>query len=121
MRLLLDKNCLQTALHLGKIPMLDSRKWHNKVRNALRLLPTYTGRKRLTTLLDCGPEALKLADRDAWIGWTDGQRAERLVLEVQKLTLLGAGVPRSIGPTIYLVNALACNGSRLGLPLVATV
>ena len=39
-------------------------------------------------LLDWGPAALKLADREAWIGWTDPQRAERLGLVVQNRRFL---------------------------------
>ncbi len=43
---------------------------------------------RWVALLDWGPAALKLADRDTWIGWTDRQRAERLGLVVQNRRFL---------------------------------
>ncbi len=43
---------------------------------------------RWVALLDWGPPALKLADREAWIGWTDLQRAQRLGLIVQNRRFL---------------------------------
>lgn len=43
---------------------------------------------RWVALLDWGPAALKLTDREAWIGWTDAQRAERLGLIVQNRRFL---------------------------------
>jgi hypothetical protein len=43
---------------------------------------------RWVALLGWGPAALKLADREAWIGWTEGQRAERLGLVVQNRRFL---------------------------------
>jgi hypothetical protein len=39
-------------------------------------------------LLDWGPAALKLADREEWIGWSDIQRAERVGLIVQNRRFL---------------------------------
>jgi len=46
---------------------------------------------RWLALLDWGPAAHKLADRDEWIGWTAQQRAERLGLVVmnRRFCLLG--------------------------------
>lgn len=46
---------------------------------------------RWVALLDWGPAAHKLADRDDWIGWTPRQRAERLPLVVmnRRFCLLG--------------------------------
>lgn len=46
---------------------------------------------RWVALLDWGPAAHKLADRDEWIGWTPQQRAERLPLLVmnRRFCLLG--------------------------------
>jgi hypothetical protein len=43
---------------------------------------------RWVALLDWGPAALKLTDREAWIGWSDSQRAERLGLLVQNRRFL---------------------------------
>ncbi len=43
---------------------------------------------RWVALLEWGPAVLKLADRDAWIGWSDVQRAERLGLLVQNRRFL---------------------------------
>ena len=43
---------------------------------------------RWVALLDWGPAALKLTDREAWIGWSDLQRAERLGLVVQNRRFL---------------------------------
>ena len=43
---------------------------------------------RWVALLVWGPAALKLADRDAAIGWTDSQRAERIGLVVQNRRFL---------------------------------
>jgi hypothetical protein len=43
---------------------------------------------RWVALLHWGPAALKLTDREAWIGWSDSQRAERLGLLVQNRRFL---------------------------------
>jgi hypothetical protein len=43
---------------------------------------------RWVALLVWGPAALKLADREAWLGWSDAQRAERLGLLVQNRRFL---------------------------------
>jgi hypothetical protein len=43
---------------------------------------------RWVALLDWGPAALKLADRDEWIGWTARQRADRRELLVQNRRFL---------------------------------
>lgn len=43
---------------------------------------------RWVALLDWGPAALKLADRDSWIGWTAQQRAQRLNLVVMNRRFL---------------------------------
>ncbi len=43
---------------------------------------------RWVALLHWGPAARKLADREAWIGWTDLQRAQRLKLIVQNRRFL---------------------------------
>lgn len=48
---------------------------------------------RWVALLDWGPAAHKLADRDEWIGWTPRQRAERLPLVAmnRRFCVLGPG------------------------------
>ena len=43
---------------------------------------------RWVALLVWGPAALKLTDREAWIGWSDSQRAARLGLVVQNRRFL---------------------------------
>ena len=43
---------------------------------------------RWTAILVWGPAAMKLIDRDEWIGWTHSQRAERLGLIVQNRRFL---------------------------------
>ena len=43
---------------------------------------------RWVALLVWGPAAFKLTDREAWIGWSDAQRAERLGLIVQNRRFL---------------------------------
>ena len=43
---------------------------------------------RWVAILVWGPAAMKLADRDQWIGWTQQQRAERLGLVVQNRRFL---------------------------------
>lgn len=43
---------------------------------------------RWVALLDWGPAALKLADRDEWIGWNGRQRADRRELVVQNRRFL---------------------------------
>jgi len=45
-------------------------------------------RDRWVALLEWGPAARKLADREEWIGWTDLQRARRLGLIVQNRRFL---------------------------------
>jgi hypothetical protein len=45
-------------------------------------------RERWTAILIWGPAAMKLIDRDEWIGWTHRQRAERLGLIVQNRRFL---------------------------------
>jgi hypothetical protein len=49
---------------------------------------------RWVALLVWGPAALKLADRDEAIGWTDSQRAERIGLIVQNRRFLVLGKTR---------------------------
>ena len=45
-------------------------------------------RERWAAILVWGPAAMKLIDRDAWIGWTQRQRTERLGLIVQNRRFL---------------------------------
>lgn len=45
-------------------------------------------RERWAAILVWGPAAMKLIDRDEWIGWTQRQRAERLGLIVQNRRFL---------------------------------
>lgn len=45
-------------------------------------------RGRWAAILTWGPAAMKLIDRDEWIGWTHSQRAERLGLVVQNRRFL---------------------------------
>lgn len=45
-------------------------------------------RERWAAILVWGPAAMKLIDRDEWIGWTQQQRAERLGLIVQNRRFL---------------------------------
>ncbi len=45
-------------------------------------------RERWAAILVWGPAAMKLTDRDEWIGWTHSQRAERLGLIVQNRRFL---------------------------------
>lgn len=45
-------------------------------------------RERWAAILIWGPAAMKLIDRDEWIGWTSRQRAERLGLIVQNRRFL---------------------------------
>jgi hypothetical protein len=65
---------------------------------------------RWVALLVWGPAALKLADRDADIGWTDSQRAERIGLIVQNrrfLVLAKTRMPNLASRSLALgVNAL---------------
>ncbi|MCU0777602.1 MAG: DUF4338 domain-containing protein [Akkermansiaceae bacterium] len=67
-------------------------------------------RGRWVALLMWGPAALKLTDRDAEIGWTDRQRAERIGLIVQNrrfLVLAKTRMPNLASRALSLaVNAL---------------
>jgi hypothetical protein len=45
-------------------------------------------REQWVALLVWGPAAMKLIDRDQWIGWTDTQRSQRLGLIVQNRRFL---------------------------------
>jgi hypothetical protein len=57
-------------------------------RVGLALTQVVHHRGRWVALLAWGPAALKLTDREAWIGWSDSQRAERLGLLVQNRRFL---------------------------------
>jgi hypothetical protein len=67
-------------------------------------------RGRWVALLAWGPAMLKLTDRDAAIGWTDSQRAERIGLIVQNrrfLVLAATRMPNLASRALALaVNAL---------------
>ncbi len=65
------------------------------------------GRKWLA-LLVWGPAALKLRDRDQWIGWTSLQRSERLKLVVQNRRFLLLHKKGSEPNLASQVLALAC-------------
>jgi hypothetical protein len=51
-------------------------------------------REQWVALLIWGPAAMKLIDRDEWIGWTDTQRSERLGLVVENRRFLVLGKAR---------------------------
>lgn len=53
-----------------------------------RLVQIVHHRQRWVAVLLWGPAAMKLLDRDEWIGWTSRQRAERLGLIVQNRRFL---------------------------------
>ena len=53
-----------------------------------RLVQIVHHRQRWVAILAWGPAAMKLLDRDEWIGWTSQQRAERLGLIVQNRRFL---------------------------------
>lgn len=59
-----------------------------------QLLQVVEHRGRWVALLDWGPACWKLADREAHIGWTHQQRAERLGLVVQNRRFLVLGKVR---------------------------
>lgn len=70
---------------------------------------------RWAALLVWGPAALKLIDRDEWVGWTSQQRAERIGLVVQNrrfLVLAGTRMPnlasRAMGLALRHLPAQWC-------------
>lgn len=60
--------------------LFDQEHYLGDLRKARLLLQAVEYKGHWVALLDWGPSALKLNDRDQWIGWTPQQRAERLNL-----------------------------------------
>lgn len=60
--------------------LFDKEHYLGDLRKARMLLQAVEYKGRWVALLDWGPSALKLNERDQWIGWTSQQRAERLNL-----------------------------------------
>ncbi len=73
---------LQREHYLGDVPQ------------GRQLLQVVEFNRQAVALLDWGPATWKLADREAWIGWTPQQRAERLALVVLNRRFLVLGSTR---------------------------
>jgi hypothetical protein len=89
---ILDELEVRPALpgELGRVAaLLDDEHYLGRGRRVGReLVQVVHHRGRWAALLVWGPAAMRLLDRDAWIGWTHRQRAERLGLLVQNRRFL---------------------------------
>ena len=74
--------------------LLDREHYLGDVPQGRQLLQVVGHQGQWVALLDWGPAALKLADREEWIGWTPQQRAERLSLVVLNRRFLVLGQTR---------------------------
>jgi Domain of unknown function (DUF4338) len=77
------------------------------------LVPMVHHRERWVATLLRGPAAMRLIDRDEWIGWTHRQRAERLGLIVQNrrvLVLAETRMPNLASRAMAASNLLSAAG-----------
>lgn len=74
--------------------LLDQEHYLGDVPQGRQLLQVVEYRGQWVALLDWGPATWKLADREAWIGWTAQQRAQRLALVVLNRRFLVLGQTR---------------------------
>ena len=71
--------------------LLDKQHYLGDLRTGRALLQVVEYQGHWVGLLDWGSAALKLADREQWIGWTSQQRAERLNLVAMNRRFLVLG------------------------------
>ncbi len=74
--------------------LLEREHYLGDVPQGRQLLQAVEYNGQWVALLDWGPAALKLSDREEWIGWTHQQRAERLSLVVLNRRFLVLGKTR---------------------------
>ncbi len=74
--------------------LLDQEHYLGDLRTGRALLQAVEYQGHWVALLDWGSAALKLADREQWIGWTAQQRAERLKLVAMNRRFLVLGETR---------------------------
>ena len=74
--------------------LLDQEHYLGDLPKARMLLQAVEYQGRWVALLDWGPSALKLGERDQWIGWTSQQRAQRLSLVAMNRRFLVLGETR---------------------------
>ena len=74
--------------------LLDQEHYLGDLRTGRALLQAIEYQGHWVALLDWGSGALKLADREQWIGWTSQQRAERLKLVAMNRRFLVLGETR---------------------------
>ncbi len=74
--------------------LLEQEHYLGDSRQGRQLLQVIEYQGHWVALLDWGPACWKLADREAHIGWTSQQRAERLNLIVQNRRFLVLGKER---------------------------
>ena len=74
--------------------LLDKEHYLGDLRTGRALLQVVEYQGHWVALLDWGSAALKLADREQWIGWTAQQRAERLNLVAMNRRFLVLGETR---------------------------
>ena len=74
--------------------LLDQEHYLGDLRTGRALLQAVEYQGHWVALLDWGSAALKLADREQWIGWTAQQRAERLNLVAMNRRFLVLGETR---------------------------
>lgn len=74
--------------------LLDQQHYLGDLPQGRQLLQAVEYHGQWVALLDWGPATLKLADREAWIGWAPHQRAQRLPLVVLNRRFLVLGPNR---------------------------
>lgn len=90
--------------------LLERDHYLGKLPQGSMLMQAVEYKGQWVALLDWGPAAPKLADRDEWIGWTPQQRAERLPLVVMNRRFC------ILGPKKHMPNLAS---RALGLALAA--
>lgn len=93
---------------------LDREHYLGDVPQGRQLLQAVEYHGQWVALLDWGPATWKLADREAWIGWTPQQRAERLGLVVLNRRFLVLGKTRRPNLAWRTVAAVAPARSSSG-------
>ena len=85
---------LKEEEHCQAAQLLEQQHYLGDHRQGRQLLQVVEYQGNWVALLDWGPACWKLADREAHIGWTHQQRAERLALIVQNRRFLVLGKER---------------------------
>lgn len=74
--------------------LLDKEHYLGSLERGCELFQVVEHKGRWVALLDWGPAAFKLADREEWIGWTPQQRSQRRALVAMNRRFLVLGAAR---------------------------